>query len=347
MSSHEKMRIAVAMSGGVDSSVTAALLVEDGHDVIGITMRLWDGPTTPVDDAVRVAEHLGIRHHVARFEACFQNEIIGYFVNEYQHGKTPNPCARCNNLIKFGALLAKAKELGADYLATGHYARIIRDANGKAHLHEALNRKKDQSYFLFSLTGEQLQEIIFPLGSFADKSEVRKVAARFGLPVAAKDESQDICFIPDNDYIAFLEQNGVEPVPGDFVLADGRVVGHHDGIHRYTIGQRRGMGIAWSEPLFVVNIDPASNRITVAPESGLYRENLIISECNWIQPQLKSTFRAECRLRYRHRPVPCTVTLLPEKRAEISLFTPEKGVTPGQVAAFYNGDELLGGGWIE
>jgi tRNA-specific 2-thiouridylase len=334
------------MSGGVDSSVTAALLQQAGHQVIGITMKLWNGPTTPVDDALRVAGHLAIEHHVASFEACFKSEIMDYFVHEYAQGKTPNPCARCNHLIKFGALMEMAHKLGADYLATGHYARIVTGDDGRAHLHEAINRKKDQTYFLFSLTEELLQKIIFPLGTVADKEAVRAIAARFGLPIAEKDESQDICFIPDNDYISFLENNGLEPAPGDFVLSDGRIVGKHEGIHRYTIGQRRGMGIAWSEPLYVLDINPSDNRITVGTEAELYHDNLTIRQCNWIQPQPQS-FEAHCRLRYRHRPVPCKVTLLPDNRAEISFTNPEKGVTPGQVAAFYRGDELLGGGWIE
>ena len=335
------------MSGGVDSSVTAALLKAAGHNVFGITMLLWDGASTAVDDARRVAAHLGIEHRVAAFEGCFEKEIMDYFAGEYLVGRTPNPCARCNNLIKFGALLDKAKELGADLLATGHYARIIVGEDGRGHLLKAVNLPKDQSYFLFSLRQEQLHEILFPLGDMSDKNEVRRKAAELGISVAQKSDSQDICFIPDGDYTGFLERRGVEVVPGDFILEDGRVIGRHRGIHCYTVGQRRGMGIAWSEPLYVVRIDQATNRVIVGLEPELYRDSLIISRCNWIQPVTAAMVDLECKIRYRHRQVPCTVKILPDSQAEISFSTPEKGITPGQVAVLYQGDELIGGGWIE
>jgi tRNA-uridine 2-sulfurtransferase len=343
----KKMKIAVAMSGGVDSSVTAALLRTEGHEVIGITMRLWDGPTTAVDDAARVAGHLGIPHHVASFENCFEERIMRYFAGEYQSGRTPNPCARCNQLIKFGALLDMANQLGADCLATGHYARIHTGADGTPHLIKAVNMAKDQSYFLFSLKLEQLKKIIFPLGVADDKSQVRRIAAEMGIAVAAKDDSQDICFIPDGDYISFLERQGISPRHGDFQLADGTVVGHHKGIHRYTVGQRRGMGIAWSEPLYVVRIEAASGNVIVGPEPQLYRESFTVSDCNWIQPQGQIVDGVKCKIRYRHMPVSCVVTNLSEGRAEVSFLGPVKGVTPGQAAVFYREEELLGGGWIE
>lgn len=339
--------VAVAMSGGVDSSVTASLLKAAGHHVIGITMRLWAGADAAVSDAARVAAHLGIEHHVASFEECFEKEIISYFAHEYVSGRTPNPCARCNRLIKFGALLAAAGKLGAELLATGHYARIVTDGDGLHHLCKAVNLPKDQSYFLFSLTREQLGRVLFPLGEMQDKSEVRRLAAEMGIPVASKSDSQDICFIPDGDYGAFLERRGVEAAPGDFTLADGTVVGRHNGIHHYTVGQRRGMGIAWSEPLYVIRIDAAVNRVIVGPERELYRDSLTISSCNWLQPLAAAEGDVQCKLRYRHRQVPCSVTLLAGDRAEISFRNPERGVTPGQVAVIYHGDELFGGGWIE
>jgi len=343
----EKKIIAVAMSGGVDSSVTAALLQQVGHSVIGITMRLWDGPTGHIEDAARVAAHLGIPHHVADLEPCFKAEIMDYFVSEYESGRTPNPCARCNKLLKFGALMETARGLGADSLATGHYARVVIGSDGEPHLVAAVNRKKDQSYFLFSLTRELLRAILFPLGEVQDKQQVRELAVKFGLPVAAKDDSQDICFIPGDDYIAFLQASGVKSAPGEFVLADGRVVGRHEGIHRYTVGQRRGMGIAWSEPLYVLEIDVIANRIIVGTEKELYRERFTISSCNWIVPGGDEPFEAHCRIRYRHKPVACTVNRLAGGRAEIRFAKPEKGVTPGQVAVFYDGEEVLGGGWID
>ena len=270
----EQKTIAVAMSGGVDSSVTAALLQAAGHRVFGMTMRLWDGAGGAVADAGRVAAHLGIEHHVASFEECFDREIMGYFASEYLSGRTPNPCARCNQLIKFGALLDAAKAHGADLLATGHYARIGMGTDGEPHLLKAVNLPKDQSYFLFSLRREQLRRILFPLGEISAKSEVRRLAAEMGLPVATKSDSQDICFIPDGDYTGFLERRGIDSRPGDFVLENGRVVGRHRGVHCYTVGQRRGMGIAWSEPLYVIRIDMATNTIIVGVESQLYRNSL-------------------------------------------------------------------------
>jgi|SRR6185369_825484 len=343
----EKMKIAVAMSGGVDSSVTAALLKAEGHEVIGITMRLWDGPSTAIDDAARVADHLGIPHHVASFESCFEEHIMRYFTEEYRSGRTPNPCARCNQLIKFGALMDLAGRLGAGYLATGHYARIVRGDDGIPHLMKAANISKDQSYFLFSLKQELLEKIFFPLGEVKDKSEVRRIAADMGIAVAEKHDSQDICFIPDGEYVAFLERRGLSPMPGDFLLADGRVVGHHQGIHCYTIGQRRGMGIAWSEPLHVISMDAESGNVIVGPEPQLYRDSFFISDCNWIHSPEQLDEVVRCKIRYRHKPVPCHVATLPGERAEVRFHAPEKGVTPGQVAVFYRGDEVLGGGWID
>lgn len=344
---NNRKTIAVAMSGGVDSSVTAALLLEAGHEVIGITMRLWDGPTGHIDDAARVAEHLGITHHVADLEPCFKAEVMDYFVREYESGRTPNPCARCNKMLKFGALMETARSLGADALATGHYARVVSGADGEPRLVAAVNRRKDQSYFLFSLTTELLRNILFPLGEVQDKQQVRELAVKFGLPVAFKDDSQDICFIPGDDYIAFLQGAGIKSSPGDFVLGDGTVVGRHEGVHRYTVGQRRGMGIAWSEPLYVVAIDAPGNRIVVGTEKELYRDGFTVSGCNWIVPPGEEPFETLCRIRYRHKPVPCTVTALLDGRATVRFDHPEKGVTPGQVVVFYQDEVVLGGGWID
>lgn len=335
------------MSGGVDSSVSAALLKKAGHEVFGITMRLFDGPTAAVEDAARVAAFLGIPHHVAAFENCFASEIMDYFVREYQAGRTPNPCARCNQRIKFGALLDMASSLGAEYLATGHYARIAQDADGTPHLLQAANRAKDQSYFLFALDRNLLGRIIFPLGEVGDKSEVRRLAADFGVFVAQKDDSQDICFIPDGDYIGFLERRAVTAEPGDIVLADGTVVGRHRGLHCYTVGQRRGMGVAWKEPLYVIRIEPESNRVVVGPTGELFRENFTVCSCNWLQPPEVAGAELMCKIRYRHRGAPCKVTPMAAGRALVSFVVPEKGVTPGQAAVFYRGEEVIGGGWIE
>jgi tRNA-uridine 2-sulfurtransferase len=347
MSVSEKKKVAVAMSGGVDSSVTAALLQAAGHEVIGITMSLFAGSGAAVNDARRVAAHLGIPHHVAAFEGCFAAEISSYFVAEYRSGRTPNPCARCNRLIKFGALFDLAGSLGAECLATGHYARIIADAAGGFHLRQAVNLPKDQTYFLFSLSSELLPRVLFPLGEVSDKGEVRRIAAELGIPVAQKDDSQDICFIPDNDYIGYLERSGIVAVPGDFVLADGMVIGRHQGLHRYTVGQRRGMGIAWSEPLYVIRLEPDTNRVVVGTERELFRHRFIISNGNWLQPGLLAAPELTVKLRYRHRGATCRVRLLDNDRAEVEFAVEEKGVTPGQVAVFYKDDEVVGGGWIE
>jgi tRNA-specific 2-thiouridylase len=343
----EMKTVAVAMSGGVDSSVTAALLHHAGHEVVGITMRLWDGQDRHIEDASRVAAHLGIAHHVVDLSGSFNSCVIDYFIEEYASGRTPNPCARCNKLLKFGTLIDKACEIGADTLATGHYARIITGDDGEIHLCTAINRQKDQSYFLFLLNRALLRNVQFPLGEFKDKQQVRDLAVSFGLPVSAKDDSQDICFIPGNDYVAYLQSTGINESSGEFVLADGTVVGTHGGIHRYTVGQRRGMGIAWKEPLYVIGIDVATNRIVVGTEKELYVETFTINGCNWITSPLEDVFSAFCRIRYRHSPVPCKVTMLPEARAQITFDFPEKGVTPGQAAVLYCDDEVLGGGWIE
>ena len=356
-----KKRIVVAMSGGVDSSVAAALLKEQGHEVIGMTMQIWDyskftaqngetfGSCCSLDDvydARRVAQALDIPFYVVNFEKQFQQEVIDEFCNAYFSGRTPNPCVLCNQVLKFDLLLRRARELEADFLATGHYAVIEQDGQGGQVLRKGQDESKDQSYFLFTLTQEQMARVRFPLGSMS-KDEVRGHAARFDLPVAEKAESQDICFVPDGDYVRFLEEErGAGRMDGEIVHVSGKVLGRHRGTYRYTVGQRRGLGIAWPEPLFVVGIDAENHQVVVGEKVFLERGTLIVERCNWHIPVPPQPLRAACRIRYRHREVPAVITPLADGRAEVHFDESQLGVTPGQAAVFYDEDRVLGGGWI-
>lgn len=354
-----RKRVAVAMSGGVDSSVSAALLQEQGHDVVGVSLQLYD-PVARVSacrtktccslddvlDAGRVAKKLGIPFEVIDLRAEFKRLVIDAFVADYAAGRTPNPCIVCNDRVKYGLLLERLPLLGCDLLATGHYARITEEAPGTFALRTGIDPVKDQSYFLFTLRQEQLARILFPVGEL-QKRRVRELAASYALPVAQKHESQDICFIPDGDYVAFLERSGCALPEGEFVTADGRVVGRHAGIHRYTIGQRKGMGIAWQHPLHVIGIDQPHNRVVVGGAPELERTSLVAGGASWGRQPDNREFAAECRIRYRHRPAPCRVTILSEGRFEVRFDTPQAAVTPGQAAVLYDGDLVIGGGWIE
>jgi len=360
MKNGKHMRIVVAMSGGVDSSVTAALLKEEGHEVIGISMQVWDhsrfkgeesfGSCCSLDDihdARRVAEQLDIPFYVVNFEEEFQRLVIDDFVAEYFRGRTPNPCVRCNQRVKFELLLRKCMELGADFLATGHYARIERDVSGVCRLLTGVDRGKDQSYFLFTLTQEQLSRTLFPLGGMT-KGEVRRLAARFALRVAEKGESQEICFIPDNDYVRFLEEErGPGLLSGNIVDNRETVLGSHDGTYRYTVGQRKGLGIAHPHPLYVLRVDAERKEVIVGERAELASEGLTAGNINWIVAPSASPVETTCKIRYRHHPVHCRVEPLREGRAAVCFAEPEKSVTPGQAVVFYDGDVVLGGGWIE
>lgn len=345
------MKIAVAMSGGVDSSVTAALLKQQGHEVIGVTMRLFEpratGCGTAAHDAAVVAAHLGIPHHVVDFSPDFRDLIINDFIAEYRCGQTPNPCVRCNRYIKFGLLLDTTRTLGAELLATGHYVRKTVDYDGLCHLRMARNIRKDQSYFLFTLTQERLAQLLFPLGEVESKDEVRRLAREFGLPVAEKSDSQEVCFIPNDDYVAFLEANSaLAESTGDIIHVNGTVLGRHRGTHRYTIGQRKGLGIAWSEPLFVVAIDTERNAVVVGEEPDVYAHGLLAEDTSWIIPPATEEFAMTCKIRYRHQPVACSVTPGESGACRVRFDAPQKAVTPGQSVVFYRGDEVLGGGRI-
>ena len=357
-----KGRVAVAMSGGVDSSTAAALLKEDGYEVIGLTMHLWDPledgrgsfgrccSPEDIQDARRVADQLGIPHYVVNLRKTFEREVVDYFVEEYLRGKTPNPCVRCNDRIKFGPLLRKAEELGANALVTGHYAKIEFDPFRKRYLlKKGEDRDKDQSYFLFCLTQEQMSKVVFPLGD-KSKPEVRREALRLGLRVAEKAESQEVCFIPDNRYGKFLEGRRGRGIsqPGEIVNRQGRVLGFHRGIYGYTVGQRRGLGIAAPEPHYVLALDPEANRVVAGRREELFADGLVAGGVNWIPfSKLEGEIEASVKIRYRHPGAPAVLSPLNGGGVKVQLRVPQKSVAPGQAAVFYRGDEVLGGGWIE
>lgn len=354
-------RVVVAMSGGVDSSVAAALLREQGAEVIGLTMQIWDyrnfsapdgqhfGTCCSLDDvydARRVAEQLGIPFYVVNFEEEFARQVIDAFCDDYFAGRTPNPCVLCNQKLKFELLLRRAKELEADFLATGHYAQVVHDGTRYA-LRKGIDAGKDQSYFLFTLTQQQMAMVRFPLGGMT-KEEVRAHAARFGLRVAEKAESQDICFVPDGDYVRFLEeQRGAGTMDGEIVHVNGRVLARHHGTYRYTIGQRRGLGIAWPEPLFVVGIDAVGKRVIVGEKQHLSVAEFLVDQVNWLIPPPAGPLDAACRIRYRHQEIQAQIRKVDDDTVRVVMKEPQAGVTPGQAAVFYQGDEVIGGGWID
>jgi tRNA-specific 2-thiouridylase len=346
------------MSGGVDSSVAAALLAEQGLDVVGLSMQLYDqrggqtfGSCCTLDDlhdARRVAHALGLPHYIVNFERQFQETVIANFVDEYAAGRTPIPCAHCNSDLKFATLLERARGFGAEQVATGHYARVERRADGRWLLRRSTDPAKDQSYFLFSLTQDQLARAMFPVGTLT-KPQVREHARRLGLNVADKPDSQEICFVPDGDYAAFVarRQPAVER-GGTIIDEDGQQLGTHGGVHRFTIGQRKGLGISGSAPLYVLRIDAESRAVTVGPRQALERGSLTASGVNWIAVEAPDAWvPVTAQIRHRHQPAGARVRALPGGRAELVFDTPQPAVTPGQAVVFYDGDIVVGGGWIE
>src|SRR5215471_9864673 len=358
------MRIVVAMSGGVDSSVAAALLAEQGHEVIGLSMQLYDqsegqaafGGCCSLDDlhdARKVAAAIKIPHYIMNFERQFDDQVVSNFVREYAAGRTPLPCARCNSDLKFATLAERAAGFGADAVATGHYARVERDeTSGRYLLRRGVDHSKDQAYFLFPLTQSQLARAMFPVGD-RPKEAVRAYARQRRLPVADKPDSQEICFIPDHDYASFVSGRNPEVAAGGPIVdLDGRVVGHHDGIHRFTVGQRRGLGISPSAgpataPLYVVALKPADHQVVVGPKRALEQTTLTASGVNWILDPPTEGRAATAQIRHRHRPASALVRALSGNRAEVVFAEPQIAVTPGQAVVFYDEDVVVGGGWID
>ena len=347
------------MSGGVDSSVAAFLLKEEGYDVIGVTMRLWtverdDLPrlgkrccsVEDVDDARRVCQVIGVPHYVLNFEREFEQHVVDYFVREYSRGRTPHPCLACNDMIKFDFLLRRAMFLDANHIATGHYARVRGNGNGLKLL-KGKDNAKDQSYALFALGQQELGLLLLPIGEY-DKAQVRTIAERAGLPVAAKPDSQEICFIPDGDYRRFVGERA-EPRPGEIVDTNGTALGEHPGIQWFTVGQRRGLGLNGNtgKPMFVVEIDATANRVVVGPENALFRSQLWASRVNMVAGAIPAApMEVTAKIRYKAREAPATLAAH-GTGAEVRFLEPQRAVTPGQAVVFYKGEELIGGGFIE
>jgi tRNA-specific 2-thiouridylase len=348
------------MSGGVDSSLAAAMLLQQGYDVVGITMRVWSGESEDAHgsshccseraarDARQVAAHLSIKHYVVDYVEPFRELVIEDFVAQYLRGETPNPCIRCNRYVKFGKLLDESIALGADYLASGHYARIQHyDATDRFLLLKGVDQHKDQSYALYALTQQQLSRLIFPLGDL-QKEDTRRLAQELGLRVAHKQDSQEICFIPDDDYGAFLREQAPETMkPGPILTLDGKQIGEHQGLALYTVGQRKGLGIAAGQPLYVVRLDPERNAVVVGQDEAVWGRQLRVRDVNWVAfDQPPDQFRGKVKIRYRHKEQDATVRPTSEKAVDVRFDEPQRAITPGQAAVFYDGDTVIGGGTI-
>lgn len=358
-----KKKVVVGLSGGVDSSVAAYLLKEQGYDVIGVTMQIWQEEDiftqeeeggccglSAVDDARRVAQLLEIPYYVMNFRSEFQENVINYFVNEYRRGCTPNPCNACNRHVKWEALLKRGLEIGADYIATGHYARIKQLGNGRYTIQNSVTAAKDQTYALYNLTQDQLSHTLMPVGAYT-KDAIRAIAEKIHLPVAHKQDSQDICFIPDGDYAGFIErETGATFKPGNFVDTEGKILGTHKGIIHYTVGQRKGLGLTAATPLFVKELRPETNEVVICQSEHLFESECCVKDMNYMGiAELKAGEEVEAigKVRYSHKGAPCKLRLLEDGRVLCRFAEPQRAMTPGQAAVFYRDDYVLCGGIID